>query len=245
MFLQTSKPNQPDKLQNGKEKSAKFTLIELLVVISIIAILAALLLPALNKARTRGKQAACINNLGQISKQLIAYTSDSKDFLMSFNPGNSYGNSIPYQWYTNVLSNGGYLPIAEQNWNSKWWGAVNKGIWHCPEVDYKRWRGGYGPERLHLVRYGQYLRINRVRRPSKLWLIGDSADGLDMTAQDPNFEITCPKCRDWNVLNTENTKASKRHMGKSNISFIDGHCQSLNYSFLISNNEDICGHYCK
>ena len=64
-------------------KIQRFTLIELLVTISIIGILAAMILPALNSSRERAKQIACVGNLKQLGLALNMYLSDNR-FIMPY-----------------------------------------------------------------------------------------------------------------------------------------------------------------
>ncbi len=58
-----------------------FTLIELLVVVAIIAVLAAMLLPALANARAAAKRAACVSNLRQASLSVLSYATDNGEWL--------------------------------------------------------------------------------------------------------------------------------------------------------------------
>jgi len=80
-----------------RQGKASFTLIELLVVIAIIAILASMLLPALQRARESGRSSSCLNNLSQIGRMVNMYIPDNRDFIAPVK------NSIGYYTETKYL----------------------------------------------------------------------------------------------------------------------------------------------
>ena len=109
-----------------------FTLIELLVVIAIIAILASMLLPALQKSREKGRTIACANQMKQISSCLQMYLSEFADW---------------------------YVPYCPQLDNTGKWGEPTKGSWASIFYDFgylKETRVYYCPSALPPTEQPQY-----------------------------------------------------------------------------------------
>ena len=212
-----------------KVKIRIFTLIELLIVIAIIAILAGMLLPALNAAREKARAIKCAGNLKQYGMAIAMYAHTYQDYLLIQNPVNHKTGTIGYiyQW-------GGYIQtelmpkMRETDWKA------GRSINSCPSrnknygaalTGYEQEAISYAHNTLALGAQAQGAnpdathKMSRLKQPafyvgfcdSEVWCIGSSG--------------VLAKGR-WNG-SKEYDYVSFRHGNRSNAVFIDGHAAPL------------------
>lgn len=107
-----------------------FTLIELLVVISIIAILAALLLPGLARAKAKANAISCLGNLKQWGVATHLFALDNNDYLPQ--DGSPNGTSKLEGWYVDLPKLMGLEPYGTQAWRTNPAAPLGRTLWHCP-----------------------------------------------------------------------------------------------------------------
>lgn len=112
--------------RESPRQGAAFTLIELLVVVAIIAILAALLLPALSKSKERARRVQCKSNLHEIGVAVHIYADDNGDRLPAVNGESNWPWDLPAMTVSNLLRCGMqrhvlYCPSAALQDNDTLW----------------------------------------------------------------------------------------------------------------------------
>lgn len=226
-------------IRRRPDSSRDFTLIELLVVIAIIAILAALLLPSLGKARDKAHEISCASTIKQIGGFLQMYANSHNDTIMVNAAGKSWYNNddiksmvkvLNNDWPKNMLCPKALYAQTEDTGSANImysYGMNAEGLYDS-NPDYSRASGATMPTL-------RVYYLPKMRNLSAKFLMFDSFDWWISTyASNPvngywkNYE---------NPVSGRSMETAYRHGATktANIGFFDGHVENRNYRDVYTN----------
>ncbi|MDD5599098.1 MAG: prepilin-type N-terminal cleavage/methylation domain-containing protein [Victivallaceae bacterium] len=211
------------KMSSGRK--AEFTLIELLVVIAITAILASMLLPALNQARGKAKSIRCVSNQKQLGTATMMYIQDNGDWLPVDRLNSSLNNCVEWriELAEYIMPDVPYKPGVSYSPHPK----IKIGAYACQSfynnTGDSEWDGGYGWNYFYLgLNMADRIKIQHISKPSVTVMIGDTTDWWKSMSSTYNYMVARLYYPTYNTAGFSPT-VGNRHSKAINIVWVDGH----------------------
>ena len=214
-----------------------FTLIELLIVIAMIAILASMLLPALNKARRHAQGVQCVNNLKQVGTVILNYSNDYYDYLPFGADNRSSSLYYGFTW-DDVLGYGRYdgrsLTLSRAQENA--FGGISdaRPLYRCPVIvnellhterrnTYVLNRRLFSPEISDSFDFKTIIRLTSVKRPSRTVAATERSSRSKFLGYINSTADMNPDQQYTNHKDENGNPVPAPHSGKFNYLMADGH----------------------